>query len=344
MSCAAGPGIAMLLALSNACFAFDGESNLRERLRTEAPQAWDTLAENLLHSEGDGTRTETVTDSGKVAESKTTRIAFRLAGPAVRIEATGAETGNQAVFCMNSRYGFQLNRDAESQPFVIRSTRPRTREDASTAKFGIAGFGFEEFDVGLLQFLGAPWIVDGRPLSSMICRTDSKIQSITPVEYEGRDCVDVRFSYFPSDENENEFTDATVILDPAKKWSVQKYECTTSWGKVSGEVKYDAADGDWPVPQHVTQRMEGTTEKSTYVNAVTFEFNTIQRRNVPDSEFTLSAFDLPELTFPGDQPAPSRRRQWLILGNVILGSVFALVLLMRYVRQRRSAGTPPFQQ
>src|SRR5262245_59345150 len=141
MSFSAGAGIAIFLAVSSVCFAFDGESSLQERLRTEAPEAWAALAENLLHSEGDGTGTESTTDSsGKTVESKTTRISFRLAGPAVRIEATGAETGNQAVFCMNSRYAFQLNRNAEADPFVIRSTRPRTREDGSTAKFGIAGF------------------------------------------------------------------------------------------------------------------------------------------------------------------------------------------------------------
>jgi len=334
----AGPGIAILLALSNASFALDDDSRLHERLRTEAPQAWTRLAEHLMHSEGEGMRTETTTDgSGQIVEKTATRISFRVAGPAVRIEATGVESGNQVVFCVNSRYGFQLNRGAEAEPFIIRSTKPRESDEASASPFGIAGSGFEEFDITLLQFLGAPWIVDGRPLSRMICQSDSKIQSVTPVEYGGRECIKVRFSYFPIDENENEFQDATVILDPAGKWSVQEYDCTTSWGKVTGEVKYDTADADWPVPQQVAHRMQGASEESEFVREVTFYFNAIKHRDVPEAEFTLPAFDFPELPFEGEQPAtPSAKRRWLIWGNAFLGSLFAVILLMRYLRERRN--------
>jgi hypothetical protein len=337
MSFKAGLGIALLLALSNVSFALDDEPRLHERLRSEGPQAWTTLAENLLRSEGDGLRTETTTDaSGQVVEKSATRISFRVAGPAVRIEATGAESGNQLVYCMNARYGFQLSRGAAGEPFIIRSTRPRN--DPSASPSGIAGLDFEEFDITLLQFLGAPWIVDGRPLSRLIGQADSKIQSVTPVEYGGRDCIKVRFSYVPIDENEDEFQDATVILDPATKWSVQEYDCTTSWGKVTGEVKYDTTDTAWPVPQHVAHRMEGATEESEFMKkVVTFEFNAIKHRDVPETEFTLPAFDFPELPFEDQPPAtPSTKRRWLIWGNAFVGSLFAIILLVRYLRERRN--------
>jgi hypothetical protein len=283
-------------------------------------------------------RTETTTDgSGKIVERNATRISFRIAGPAVRIEATGEESGNQVVFCVNSRYGFQLNRDAEAQPFIIRSTKPRESDEASSSPLGIAGSDFAEFDTTLLQFLAAPWIVDGRPLSLMICQADSKIQSVTPVEFDGRDCVKVRFSYFPTDEDEGEFQDATVILDPARKWSVQEYDCTMGWGKLTGEVKYATDDTVEPFPQHVAIRMQGPSEESEFVREVTFEFNALEHQDVPDTEFTLSAFGFPELPFEGGRPAtPSAKHRWLIWGNAFLGSVFALILLVRYLRERRN--------
>jgi hypothetical protein len=338
MSFRAGLGTALILALAGASFA-RAEERLHERLRTEAPAAWKALADRLLRSEGEGTRIETATDgSGQEAERKETRISFRVAGSAVRIEATGAESGNQVVFCMNSRYGFQLNRDAEADPFVIRSTVPRIGGDVPTAQSGVAGTGFEEYDNALLQFLGSPWIVDGRPLAAMVCQSDSKIHSVTPVEFDGRDCVKVRFSYFPADEREDELQDATVVLDPARNWSVQEYDGKTSWGKVAGEVQYDAAAGDWPVPQKVTQRMLAASKEGPAITrTMTFEFDKIEERNVPEAEFTLTAFDFPELPVPGDQSMPSGRRRLLIMGNVFLGSLFALLLVVRFVRQRRSA-------
>lgn len=338
MSFRAGRGIAILLALLNASFAIAEESRLDERLRTEAPQAWSKLAENLMHSEGDGMRIETTTDgSGQTVEKTATRISFRVAGPAVRIEATGVETGNQVVFCTNSRYGFQLNRDAAAAPFIIRSTKPRESDEAPASPLGIAGPGFEEYDTALLQFLAAPWIVDGRPLSRMLCQADSKIQSVTPVEYGGRDCIKVSFSYFPIDENENEFQEATVILDPAAKWSVQEYDCTTSWGKLTGEVKYGTPDSVGPVPQRVAVRMHGVSEEAAFVREVSFEFNALKHRNVPDAEFTLSAFDFPELPVEGERPVtPASKRRWLIWGNAFLGSLFAVILLVRYLRERRN--------
>jgi len=337
MSSNAGRGIAILLALANASFAVADESRLHERLRKEGPQAWSTLAENLLHSAGDGMRIETTKDgSGETLERQATRISFRVAGPAARIEATGEETGNQVVFCMNARYAFQLNRDAEAQPFVLRATRPR--EDASSSPLGIAGLEFPEIDAALLQFLGAPWIVDGRPLSLLICQADSKIHSVTPIEHDGRDCVKVRFSYFPTDEKENEFEEATVILDPARKWSVQEYDCTTSWGKLTGEVQYGTEESAEAVPQHVSVRLQTASEESAYTREITFEFNALQSQIVPEAEFTLSAFDFPELPFEGARPAtPPTKRRWLIWGNVFLGSVFALILLARYWRDRRHA-------
>jgi hypothetical protein len=159
---------------------------------------------------------------------------------------------------------------------------------------------------------------------------------VTPVEHGGRDCVKVRFSYFPTDENQNEFQDATVILDPARKWSVQEYDCTTSWGKLTGEVKYGTDDSADAVPQHVAVRIQGTSEESAFVREVTFEFSAIQHQIVPEAEFTLSAFDFPELPFEGARPAtPATKRRWLIWGNVFLGSLFALILLVRYLRDRR---------
>jgi hypothetical protein len=88
MSFRARHSFAVLLALSNASFAIAEESRLHERLRTEAPRPWTALAENLMHSEGDGMRIETTTDgSGQAVEKTATRISFRVAGPAVRIEA-----------------------------------------------------------------------------------------------------------------------------------------------------------------------------------------------------------------------------------------------------------------
>jgi hypothetical protein len=339
MTFRAGAGIALVLALSCVSFAFSDDVRLKERLLAEAPSAWKALADKLLHSEGDGTRIENTSGGAdQNEERKATRISFRVAGPAVRIETTGAESGHQVVFCMNSRYGFQLNRDAKANPFIIRSTVPRTGADLSAAESGVAGTGFEEYDNALLQFLGAPWIVDGRPLSGMICQADSKIQSVTPVEFGGRDCIQVKFSYFPANEKEDELQDATVILDPARKWSVQEYNGATSWGTVTGEVQYDPANADWPVPQKVTQRMEAASEEEgkPLSRTVTFEFNEIKYRRAPETEFTLAAFDFPELPVPGEPTLPTAKRRWLIMGNAFLGSLFALLLLVRYVRQRRS--------
>jgi hypothetical protein len=138
---------------------------------------------------------------------------------------------------------------------------------------------------------------------------------------------------------------ATVEFDPTRNWRVVKYQYTLpasmGSGIVTATIQYRDQDGWIDKVEQVTNfagRFQATVSITT--DSLTF-------RNIPESEFSLSGYGLPELdgvvweksetasTGLGNQSIPLY--VWLLAAACVLGAVSALC---RWLVRRRTRSVP----
>jgi hypothetical protein len=240
--------------------------------------------------------------------------------------ASGSWTGS--VWGENSQYKFRLYRRNETRPWVILDVTKfdEPPENADKLKKEAVGLLFFEPYVGLPELYQSAGF---------------ELIDVSPEEGDNSDgLVRVTFRYAPKDPTKDWQRSGVVVLDPSRDWVIRRTELEEKrqvgnikvTGKYTGRIDYKE-NGDQHVIKAETRKK--IWNNGTVVNEITMlgESELRPRKSIPESEFTLSAFGLPEPHWA--RPKSKPWYLWFAIAGLVCLSLGGGVA---WVKRRRAAG------
>jgi hypothetical protein len=167
------------------------------------------------------------------------------------------------------------------------------------------------------------------------------VKRVTPLVRDGRDWAKVEFDYRAQggDPRVPSFG-GWVLYDPQRSWVIRELDVQMQWtaelkAALAVTYEYEEARDGFPIPKRVIQKYTKLFTKPPDRFENTFAFD-LKEADVPESEFTLSAFGFPE---PGGLRRPRRWYLWAAIIGVVCLSLAAL-LHWRARRAERTAVPP----
>ena len=309
--------------------AQDGISG-RERFLAEAPLAWEKYGTRARRFQGSIERI-TIQLAPKKEVMKRDRCELKQRDGCSLFLVQGLVDGSPPnteglVMGINDRYGFELRRQTPTAPWTV----VQIDGDLSNGmKFGLGS----PPDEAVIYWSTCPTTLALIPYFSWggIKDPNFTLNKVTSVTRNERQAVKVEFAYrSPADKPRIPSLNGWVLYDPQRFWVIHEYnvqvEWTSSGVKASTVATYEyevTADG-LPIPKQVIQRFTpvGGVDRESR-----FEFD-LKESNVPENDFTLSAFGLPEPTSI-HRPIP-----WYLWAALAGGICLSLAVLFRWLARR----------
>lgn len=305
----------------------------KERFLREAPLAWDKYKERAKRLQGSIERT-TIRLTPQREVSDRDRCEIKQRNGCALFLAQGLGSGKKPdtkglAMCINSRYGFEVRRRTPTSPWFA------VNLDVDLSD-GMAFQLGSPPPIGAVAFWAAcSTTFDLIPSFSWDGINDPgfHLHRVTYIPQKERQAVKIEFDYSPpTGKSKIPSLKGWVLYDPDSFWVISEYNVQAEW--VSTKIKaltavtyeYEQTADDFPIPKRVIRRFtpeSGVNRESQYV----FD---LKEADVPESEFTLSAFGLLE------PPLPERPFPWFWLfaasGTVCLGFFFFLRARARRLR------------
>jgi hypothetical protein len=299
-----------------------GEANsLQRRFLEEAPAAWEAYQRFWLILQGSfsGLRVDRE-PTGSAHRWRMKFVKKQCSGfNLVQIERWENDDYSASVRGENLRYQFELTREQETRPWVIRDLKRRSAGDATNP---LATGGL---DLGLNR----------SEVPMLIKSPNFKLLEVEPARENGDELVKVRFSYTPDEQNP--LRGGSVLLDPQHDWVVRKGEATRAAGgkEFTSTIEYSYREGSNHHPILTQSRSQQTTKENNRAfrnNETVQDYDFREQETVPEKEFLLSAFGLPDL------PGEGRVTPWYLwLGGAGLACLVLGAIVAR-LRHRAKAG------
>jgi len=308
---------AMAVGLFLCTLSLGEENGLRARLVAEAPEAWKEISQMASHLE-----LKRITRSREGSKEWRSDWTYKVDGDNWLVDATyfkpDGTVDRQDVLCRNSRYAFQLRRASPDVPWLV-------HDFGATPNDGLENIFSQYYgDRSVMPQLGVgpdhlPRIF-GKP-SFVIKNVESRRQGTETL-------VDVSFEYDPPEaEKSKAWTRRGVVsLNPELDWVVQEYVVEIEYPNGDSQQRSAkneialTADG-FPFLKRVESELNVEGKPAAFIGSQLEEFSL---RDVPEGEFMLSAFGLPEIMQPAVYP---RRRLWVVLlvaGMLCIGVGFLI--------------------
>lgn len=342
-----GPGMVMksslrIVPLFCVIWATIGESRAqdaaawKERFLTEAPRRWQDYLERGKCLQGTWHYTfANLAEEGKVY--RRSRLEFKQHGSCALVIDQNllgkSQTGT--LKSINSRYGFLLRRSAPDKPWVL------IRHDLDLQD----GWGLSHASptVAAQNWVGIHFLVNGTAMTylpDVIKDADFSVRSAAPLVRDGRTLVRVEFDARPKQWRARGDAEATgwmplregwFLFDPERYWVLrechakqQEPEEDGTTSTVGAKLDYKEGRNGFPILTRIVRRSDGTLQGKLMQMEHKAEFDLYEQDDVPESEFTLSAFGIPE---PVELRASQKRRWYLWAAgagilSIILGMVF----------------------
>lgn len=312
--------IGFILILASGAFADNME--LRARFTTEAPKCWSQAEENAQHLDIVCTQRQL-----RASSQQETQISLKVSGECSLQHTTLVDPsksltsrpdGKQTVACRNSSYSFSLEKGAEARPWFITFVGGQDGMHKQLAHIdSLTLFPFFVFDRNVMLWLRSSSVTikdidwDIRPDN----RSSDKLVAVT----------------FSCAKNANEtywIHDGILYFNPDRLWAIQEFTFAATNAK--GEEEHASQVTTFQVDQEklplVKRSVINADTKAGSVNVIT-AFDRFGYRRIPNEEFTLSAFGLPEVGAPS---LLARGRLWMVL----VGAGIACVVLAVVIRRR----------
>lgn len=310
----------------------------KERLLLEAPPKWRALEEYYSKVEASYRKTFSTPPEGKpfpLSFEGTIYYKSRQNGEMmvctdhhVGKDGKGNQRDTTRVRGMNSHYAFALGKSApDADAFILANFE--SVNDKARQK--VRGSGGGEYDLAFK--------IQGIPLNELIKDPLFTIDA-RGVQQNGKEMVQLEYDRKlvtrdrkdPSQTKPAGTERGIVLLDPEHFWCIREYHLDNQNWKIDGILEYgDDVDG-FPILRRCQHT--ATQKKGLGTMLITYDFDKLDHRDVPESEFTLSAFGLPEVQVPGEQK-PRTLWRWLIGIGITLGVL--AILLRVYMKKRRQA-------
>ncbi|HMP03154.1 MAG TPA: hypothetical protein PKD86_10500 [Gemmatales bacterium] len=316
------------------------DDTLVERVKREAPQAWERYrvwaAQNNVQGSFRNLDRKTY-DGGKVFFDRTMSVRANTSAQAgFCIEVFGEQHPNddarkESVVGMNSKYAFGLRRSDSTQPWVLNHIEflkePGARPTGllySPASFpsDLHRIPYSIFTQGITfetRFRDPDFhILDASLASSS---EEVRLEFATPPKRRPSGSWD-------------SLARGTLVLNPARQWAITSFrlELGMENGRrqsVTGSYEYrDVADGMF-LPAQL--RFETNSEGKGGLYDIEFELKTGSQP--PESDFTLSAFGLPEpFGIEWERPTP-----WWLYALFSAGVLFIVTVIVSFWKRRLAA-------
>jgi hypothetical protein len=284
--------------------------NDRSRLLTEGPPAWAALSQFYSHLEGKVTITGEALNSpnaGRLSGARVMkRVQFRFNGkmgltltfPMANAGSNATEDRGSYVHGMNSRYAFKINRSTTTDPYTVTYYGPRSPDFYSV----------ELVQTEMANHLLRAFCVNGMSLDKFLAQSGLSIDKVGPVT-EGPSMAWIRMEfswlYHEKDPKGQESPSTSLFqgwidFDPQNHWCVRRYllQWPGAGGKKRGHndstiIEYGQPIDGFPIVQRVTS-VTYSNDRTTESRTVS-ELEEMVHRTIPERDFTLSAFGLPEV-------------------------------------------------
>ena len=328
----------LLLAGGGPGIGVQAQEDLKQRFLREAPKAWEVYRQRANRLQGD-----IILIISTESPRWQMRREFQVKRcPSAKLWLTqyfpGQPSGNETVqkrkrlergevTVSNSKYSFRLRRHAPDSPWFV------TEVDTADAHAGRI-FDDADMEFNVLAPVTLGWATGGPPPRLGDARLS--IAQVAPVESDGRQLVKVEYRYRPeAGPGTPEQGEGWALLDPANGWVVREADLSTTYGAETNGPSHIHAVFEYGRPSNqglllLRRTVELSFPSSADAKNVT-EYN-MREQDVPEREFTLSAFGFAE------PPDVGGRFPWYIpLGIVGVALIVVAVLLRVWVRRRKAA-------
>ena len=204
-------------------------------------------------------------------------------GEVLNIEGNTTKSRNYwHVRGFNDEYLFELNRNAATGKISVTSLLSSKEVKFKDEKSYSAD--------KLLRYLGAPFCLEGATMSGFLSAKNFSIGSVSRVREGTRELLKAEFELAPlrkgAMSREGWFT-----VSPGEAWVLHEYECDQGDISVHGSIEYEGMQGGVPVPRRFIHTV---SKQGQLLNSQTYDFEKLEFADVPDRDFTLSAFGLAE--------------------------------------------------
>jgi hypothetical protein len=257
------------------------------------------------------------------------------------VHAPGAP--EQQVFGWNRSYSFSLVKAAPGADFSIRSLLEATSEAGRPPK----GSPARAILTPILQF---PYRIPFSPMPA-VSRPRFVLRAVSPLRRGGKNLLKVEYDY-PNDPTRNVpknardpgGTEGFFVVSPEEKWVVYEYESREKKGVSrnvhKGTVQYEGTSDGFPIPKRVasqTIKLPG----GEVVASGSYEFLEFRFGDVPDTEFTLSAFGLPEEVSRPSKVARTNGPGYWFLALALVAAATAVLFKIASSRVKRASTPSP---
>jgi len=345
MRCASGVPARLLLLVACAGLvpvgrlSAQGDATLQDRFANEAPREWEKYRVRAARFQGTYTWAVTFNSNkpGVPARRERTEKHYEFKqreGCALFLEESIEEKNEKAsetwARVSNPRYGFEVRRRHAAGPWTV--------SHLDTDLTNGLSFPAPSTFVEMVSTYPCSFASINRRLRIVVKEPGFELKRVTHVKRDGESLAKMEFAYMPEDPFHIPLRGGWVLYDPAHYWIIREYDVQMDWpapqgavsqGTIASALQYQDADDGFPIIKRIAQKIR----ISSFVdNDNSFDFD-IREGDVPESDFVLSAFGLPEP--PGfEGKRPTRWYLWVGLagiGCLVLSAVFAW-------RKRRAVG------
>ena len=261
----------------------------KARFLKDAPRSWQDYKDLKILQ---GSYVMTTTSGGKVVYRD--RAEFKQS-------KTCALTSNQNLLnkgqpinlmAMNSRYGFVLKRPSVEKPWGITEQNLNLKDGFKIARTAP--------DEAVRIWLTLPLMLNGTAfthLPTLVKDADFSVLGATPVVRGGDTLIQIDFKTTPKRLEDGAWMPVLggrIVCDPERYWVVRESEVHLQRSpkengvaeSVIGTYEYKDGKKKLPIPKRIVWKYTGVE--------ATVDFDLIERKDVPESEFRLSEFGFPE--------------------------------------------------
>ena len=217
------------------------------------------------------------------------QIGGGVVNDAEQTSTSGEETETihaETVRCYNRRYSFELKRDTGKKEFSIVSFDENKSADQSTAVRGMVQW--------LSVYLDAPCSLYVNRMSEFLANERFSISGVSEVRNKDKKMLKVEFEVKAAPKLAG-FV-GWFIVSPEESWVLHSYEILYKTNDyIRGTIDYDGSEGGVPRPMKVVHT-KGKVGEAMPVQTTSFDFDEFHFGEVPEFDFTLAAFGLPELS------------------------------------------------
>jgi hypothetical protein len=285
--------------LENSGFAQDMDA-LKQRFLQEAPRGWDVLNTHAFEIQGH------VRMVMKVAGKEDFRGSWVIkAKPSNQLSQAEATDANgqmtYSVYAENAYYAFALKRKSADFPWVL--TDIRKKQPGVDLKLP-DDYRNEGIGQGIQTALTTPaW----SKLADLVRQPSFQVRRAAIVNQDGLELVQIDFdNAHPLKQGQFEpVQSGTVLLDPERSWCLRGYEIHARFENALDVCRSDiieirdSSSPHIPLPVHIADTTISQATEAGYVGqrvtkSSDLRYDLLEPHPLPDNDFRLAAFGLPE--------------------------------------------------